>query len=247
MTSRTGTGAAQGRLLALQGVWSHERMHGVGMAWAAEPLLRDLGQSDPQRLAEARIRAAEPFNCHPVLAGLALGASVRAEYDGLPGAQVSRLRTALGGPLGALGDQLFWAGLVPLLVGATLALVAIGYGPAAILVLLVGYNVVRWRVAAWALTAGLRAGTDVGTVLQQSWLPRAASGIGPWAGLAVGLALPLVVRWMAVTRPGTEVLAISVLALGTAALAWRLRAQLPPVRLALGLVALVLLVRLGVG
>ena len=108
------------RLMAVQGTWNYERMLGVGMGYAAEPLLEDLKTVDPVRHGEAVVRSAEFFNCNPYLAGLALGATARAEYEAVPGAQIARLRTALCSPLGALGDELFWAGLVPALVGLAL-------------------------------------------------------------------------------------------------------------------------------
>ena len=101
------------RLFAIQGTWNYERMLGVGMGYAAEPLLEDLKTVDPVRHGEAVVRSAEFFNCNPNLAGLALGATARAEYEAVPGTQIARLRTALCSPLGALGDELFWAGLVP--------------------------------------------------------------------------------------------------------------------------------------
>ena len=93
-------------------------MLGVGMGYAAEPLLEDLKTVDPVRHGEAVVRSAEFFNCNPNLAGLALGATARAEYEAVPGPQIARLRTALCSPLGALGDELFWAGLVPALMRA---------------------------------------------------------------------------------------------------------------------------------
>ena len=82
----TGGWRALLRLFAVQGTWNYERMLGVGMGYAAEPLLEDLKTVDPVRHSEAVVRSTEFFNCHPNLAGLALGAVVRAEYDALPGA-----------------------------------------------------------------------------------------------------------------------------------------------------------------
>ncbi len=76
---------AQLRLLAVQGTWNYERMLGVGMGYAAEPLLEDLKTVDPVRHSEAVVRSTEFFNCHPYLAGLALGATARAEYEAVPG------------------------------------------------------------------------------------------------------------------------------------------------------------------
>ena len=96
------------------------------MGYAAEPLLEDLKAVDPVRHGEAVVRSAEFFNCHPNLAGLALGATARAEYEAVAGPQIVRLRTALCSPLGSMGDQLFWAGLVPALVGITLVSVMLG-------------------------------------------------------------------------------------------------------------------------
>jgi mannose PTS system EIID component len=183
------------RLFAVQGTWNYERMLGVGMGYAAEPLLEDLKTVDPVRHTEAVVRSAEFFNCNPNLAGLALGATARAEYDGAPGAQIARLRTALCSPLGALGDQLFWAGLLPLLLGATLIGVLLGAGWWAVLGFLVLYNLARVATGAWALRTGLDAGMGVGSAIAQSWLSKAIERVGPLAGFSVGAAIPLVAAW----------------------------------------------------
>ena len=183
------------RLLAVQGTWNYERMLGVGMGYAAEPLLEDLKTVDPVRHSEAVVRSSEFFNCHPNLAGLALGAVVRAEYDALPGAQISRLRTALCSPLGALGDQLFWAGLVPAFVGAALVAVVLGAGWWAVLGLLLSYNLVRFGTAVWALRTGLDTGMRVGGAIGSSWVPRWVPRAGAAAGFAVGAAIAAVPTW----------------------------------------------------
>jgi hypothetical protein len=57
------------RLLAIQGTWNYERMLGVGMGYAAEPLLDDLKTIDPVRHSEAVVRSTDFFNCNPNLAG----------------------------------------------------------------------------------------------------------------------------------------------------------------------------------
>lgn len=191
-----GRGRALVRLLAVQGAWSYERMTGVGMGFAAEPLLRAMEFEEPERHREATARAAEFFNCHPYLAGLALGASARAEHEGVPGAQIRRLRTALCSPLGALGDQFFWAGLVPILMSLALAAIALGGGVAVLAAVLVGYNVVRLLVTRWALWTGLETGMQVGTAISASWLPRAAARIAAPAGLVAGLAVPTAGVWL---------------------------------------------------
>jgi mannose PTS system EIID component len=183
------------RLFAVQGTWNYERMLGVGMGYAAEPLLEDLKAIDPVRHGEAVVRSAEFFNCHPNLAGLALGATARAEYEGVPGAQIARLRTALCSPLGSMGDQLFWAGLVPSLASLTLVALVLGAGAWAILVFLLTYNLFRIWTAYWALRTGMASGMRVGTAIGGSWLPRAIEWAAPAAGFAIGLAIPVVAVW----------------------------------------------------
>jgi mannose/fructose/N-acetylgalactosamine-specific phosphotransferase system component IID len=232
------------RLFAIQATWNYERMLGVGMGYAAEPLLDELKISDPQRHAEAVVRSAEFFNCNPNLAGLALGAEARAEYDGVPGPQIARLRTALCSPLGALGDQLFWAGLVPALVGLTLAAVTLGAGLWAIVAFLLVYNGVRIWTAVWSLRTGLTAGMDVGAAIGRSWVPKAAAAVGPTAGFGVGLALPLVAAWYLRPFPitaGLGALGLTALGLGAGYVGG---ARYGALRYALAAVLLILLVRL---
>jgi len=191
-----GRGRALLRLLSVQGSWNYERMQGIGMGYAAEPLLDDLRTIDPVRHAEAVVRSAEFFNANPYLAGLALGAAARAEHDAVPGEQVARLRTALAGPLGALGDGLFWAGVLPATAGLALAAVALGGGWWAVLAFLVVFNAVRLFTTWWGLRTGLEAGMRVGSAISASVVPKAATRSGAAAALAVGLATPIVSAWM---------------------------------------------------
>jgi PTS system mannose-specific IID component len=183
------------RLFAVQGTWNYERMLGVGMGYAAEPLLEDLKTVDPVRHGEAVVRSAEFFNCHPNLAGLALGATARAEYEGVPGPQIVRLRTALCSPLGSMGDQLFWAGLVPALVGLTVRGVVWGGGGGAIAGFLLVYNAIRIWTGYWSLRTGMASGMRVGAAIRSSWLPQAMEWVTPAAGFALGATVPLVVAW----------------------------------------------------
>jgi mannose PTS system EIID component len=183
------------RLFAIQGTWNYERMLGVGMGYAAEPLLEDLKAVDPVRHGEAVVRSAEFFNCNPNLAGLALGATARAEYEAVPGPQIVRLRTALCSPLGALGDQLFWAGLVPALGGFALIGVVLGAGWFAIGGFLVIYNTIRLWTSYWSLRTGMATGMRVGAAIGSSWLPPAIERVGPLAGFALGAAIPVVAAW----------------------------------------------------
>ena len=108
---------------------------------------------------------------------------------------MQRLRTALCGPLGSLGDQLFWIGLIPALSGTALALLAVRDTAWIVAGLVVIYNAIRLGATWWGLRLGLAAGVGVGAALGRSELPATATRIGCAAGFAVGLAGPLVVHW----------------------------------------------------
>jgi mannose/fructose/N-acetylgalactosamine-specific phosphotransferase system component IID len=179
------------RLLTVQACFNYERMIGVGLSYAMEPLLRALpGGRDGPRYRAAMERSTRYFNAHPYMVGLAAGAVARAEHDEVPGAQVERLRTALVGPLGAVGDRLVWAGTLPAASAVGLALSAdarAGIGAAALLGL---YNVPHLLLRVWGLAAGWRFGTALGRALAAPMLRGALTVMGPLAACAVGFAVP---------------------------------------------------------
>ncbi|HKV74487.1 MAG TPA: PTS system mannose/fructose/sorbose family transporter subunit IID [Gemmatimonadales bacterium] len=228
---------ALARLLMLQATWNFERMQGVGMGYAALPLLEDLARDDKARHADAVARSAEFFNCHPYLAGIALGATVRAEYDGVPGQQVLRLRTALCGPLGALGDRLFWTGVVPSAMAAACLALTQGAGPAAIVTLVVLYNILRLATGIWALRTGLAAGLRVSAALTGSWLTRAAERIGPIAGFSIGVLIPKSLVWLLDGAGAKWIGVAAIVAVTGAALSYRYAARATSFRYALAALA----------
>ena len=234
------------RLFAVQGSWNYERMLGLGLGYSALPLLEELSRTDPARYRDAVGRAGEFFNCNPNLAGIALGASVRAEQEGLPGAQIVRLKTALGGPLGALGDRLFWAGVVPGLSALAVAAVALGAGLVAPIAMVALYLVLRSLVGRWALTLGLREGLSVGRALATSWLSPAAERAGLVAALCVGVMLPLAGWWLLGGGSLKEILLAGALALAGTVLAVRRVSGYSSVRLTLAVGVVVLLLGMAV-
>ncbi len=229
------------RLLSLQASWNYERMQGIGMAFAELPLLEEVAYGDAKLRHAAIARAAEFFNANPYLASAAIGASIRAERDGEPSERISRLRTALCGPLGALGDQLFWVGSLPALLGLTLLAIAWGAGAWAVLGFLLAHNALRLSVHTWAFDMGLTYGVRVGGAIQASWLPKAVAVAGPAAGFLVGLAAPLSGAWLlerTPTRGGLLIASgIAVALLIVRRIGWRLSTA----EVTLGLLALAIL------
>lgn len=181
------------RLFAVQGSWNYESLIGNGVAFCMEPALRLLpGGRKGTRYSEALGRHARYFNAHPYLAGVAVGALTRAELDGVAPAMIERFRTALGGPLGSVGDRLVWASWLPLC--SLLALGAFGFGARPLLVIaifLVTYNLGHFSLRAWGLRVGFRKGLRVADALGHPVLRRGPQVVGSAAALLAGAAIPL--------------------------------------------------------
>jgi mannose/fructose/N-acetylgalactosamine-specific phosphotransferase system component IID len=190
MAPLRGRGLAFLRTLEIQAVWTYDRMQGVGLGYALEPILRKVFAGDAGRFRDAMGRATAFFNANPYLSPAAVGALARAEADGVPADQVIRLRTALGGPLGAIGDRLFWAGLVPVVVSGAVLGVALGAGIWPVLLALLTYNVVRVGIGIWLLDLGWANGMRVGAAIGASRLPHAGAVAALAAAVLAGVALP---------------------------------------------------------
>ncbi|MDX1494822.1 MAG: PTS system mannose/fructose/sorbose family transporter subunit IID [Longimicrobiales bacterium] len=180
--------AAFFRMLLLQGSWNYRTMLGSGFAFALLPALRELTSGDREALEEALGRHVEHFNAHPYLASVAVGAVLRMEADGEDAATIRKLKVALRGPLGSLGDALIWATVLPGAALASLALLWIGVAPwIAVGVFLLVFNAVHLGVRAWGFRAGLRSGRDVGRVLMVANLSRLTRRLQPAVVVLLGL------------------------------------------------------------
>ncbi len=184
------------RLFAVQGAWNYETMLGNGIGFCTEPALRLLpGGMKGDRYKEAMVRQARYFNAHPYFAGVAVGALARAELDNVSPQLIERFRTALGGPLGSVGDRLVWASWLPLC--SLLALAAFGAGARPVTVIgifLVTYNVGHFALRAWALRVGFERGLRVADALAHPVLRRGPQYLGSAAALLAGIAIPLAAR-----------------------------------------------------
>ena len=231
------------RLFAVQGSYNYERMLGVGVGVAEEPLLRDL---DEVQYRQAVARGAHFFNAHPYLIGLAVGAAARAEHDGASPDQVERLREALCGPLGSVGDRLVWAGWLPFLSGLTLVAIALGAGWLAVAVFLIVYNVGHVALRWWALRAGWTHGARVSVALHHPFLQRAGAVLAPAMAFTIGAALPLTTQYLAWPFEASARITLAIVAgLAFLALRWpRAAGHLNGLRLTLGLAAVALVVAL---
>ena len=175
------------RSLAIQGSWNYRTMLGSGFAVAILPVLRRIYGSDAESLREPVERHMEHFNAHPYLATIALGAVTRLEEEGADPGTVRKLKTALRGPLGSLGDGLVWATVLPGTALAALALLWLGTPVwVAVALFLLLYNAVHLTLRVWGFQAGRRAGRDVGAILARADLSGWTRRLQPVVVLLLG-------------------------------------------------------------
>ena len=230
------------RLLALQGSWNYETLNGTGIGFAMEPALRYLpGGIDGPAYRAALARESRYFNAHPYLAGIAVGALVRAELDGVEPARIERFRTALAGPLGSVGDRLVWASWLPFCSLVAIGVFGTGGSPLAVVgTFLLLYNAGHILLRAWGLRIGLSRGLNVASALGNPVLRQGPEYIGCAAALVAGVALPLALQRVA--GPDRALLGgiIGAAVVGSLLLA-RLREHAEGWRIALGVLAVFVL------
>jgi mannose/fructose/N-acetylgalactosamine-specific phosphotransferase system component IID len=104
------------RSFFLQSVWNYQSLLSIGFSYALIPVLNKLYRTKEEKIQFLN-RHLNFFNAHPYFASFALGAITRIEEDITSGegdpVQVERLKNAMMGPLGALGDQMFWGTIKP--------------------------------------------------------------------------------------------------------------------------------------
>ena len=230
------------RLLAMQGSWNYETLNGTGIGFTMEPALRYLpGGIDGPAYRAALARESRYFNAHPYLAGIAVGALVRAELDGVDPARIERFRTALAGPLGSVGDRLVWASWLPFCSLVAIGVYGAGGSPMGVVgTFLLLYNAGHIVLRAWGLRIGLLRGLNVASALGNPVLRQGPEYIGCAAALVAGVALPLALQRVA--GPGRALVGgiIGAALIGILLLA-RLREHAEGWRIALGVLAIFVL------
>jgi mannose/fructose/N-acetylgalactosamine-specific phosphotransferase system component IID len=156
------------RSFFLQSVWNYQTLLSVGFAFALVPASKALYPEKADRIAFLR-RHLNFFNAHPYFASYALGAITRIEEEITNGkaelSQVERLKNALIGPLGALGDQMFWGTIKPaaILLGVIVVLISqhINTFLSLFIVLLLLYNIPHLYIRYYGIVDGYKRGFEV--------------------------------------------------------------------------------------
>lgn len=154
------------RSLALQASFNYERMQAGGWLYTMLPALRKIHKNE-QDLKNSMHMHMEFINVHPFdvtfLSGLVLAMERGKENI----STIRAVKVALMGPLGGIGDALFWLTLLPICagIGASLALEGSLFGP---IIFFLMFNLVHFGLRFGLAHYGYNAGTSALPLLKKN-------------------------------------------------------------------------------
>jgi PTS system mannose-specific IID component len=176
------------RSLFLQASWNPKGMQNLGLVYALYPALESL-YADPASRREAVRRHLTFFNTHPYVAAAIVGGVLYHEERIAKGeedvSRVNEFKSALMGPLAALGDGFFWLSLKPA-VGALCAALVPWLGAWAAVLFLVLYNAVHFTFRARLFRMGLALGDRLVEAVARARLPTRGARLRAVAAASAG-------------------------------------------------------------
>lgn len=145
------------RSMFLQASFNYERMQAGGWLYSILPGLKKI-HKNKQDLSTSMKHNLEFFNCHPFLITFVMGIILSLEQKKADIQTIRSLRVADMGPLGGIGDAIFWFTLLPISagIGANLSLQGSILGPIIFFVL---FNIVhlglRFGLMHWSYKVGV--------------------------------------------------------------------------------------------
>ena len=145
------------RSMFLQASFNYERMQAGGWLYSILPGLKKI-HKNKQDLSTSMKHNLEFFNCHPFLITFVMGIILSLEQKKADIQTIRSLRVAAMGPLGGIGDAIFWFTLLPISagIGANLSLQGSILGPIIFFVL---FNIVhlglRFGLMHWSYKVGV--------------------------------------------------------------------------------------------
>lgn len=166
------------RSLFLQASFNYERMQACGWLWGMLPGLQKI-HTNKEDLKASMAHNLDFLNTHPFLVTFVMGIVLSLEQNKADTSTIRSVRISAAGPLGGIGDALFWLTLVPITAGLTANIAMDGSFIGAILFLLI-FNVfqfvIRWWLMHWSYGLGTKAVTMLTSNAKE--FTRAASILG---------------------------------------------------------------------
>jgi PTS system N-acetylgalactosamine-specific IID component len=187
------------RSLFLQASFNYERMQACGWLYAILPGLEKI-HTNKDDLAASMSHNMEFFNTHPFLVTFVMGIVLSMEQNKSDIPMIRAVRVSAMGPLGGIGDALFWFTLVPITAGIT-SNMAINGSIAAPFIFLIVFNVFQFVIRFWLMNWSYKMGTNAIGILTENAkeFTRAASILGVfvvgcltvcYGGTKLGLVIP---------------------------------------------------------
>ena len=167
------------RSLNLQASFNYERMQAAGWLYCILPGLEKIHGDNKEDLQTSMQHNLEFFNTHPFLVTFVMGIVLSLEQQKADINTIRAVRVAAMGPLGGIGDALFWFTLVPIVAGITANMAIYGSLMGPILVLLI-FNLVQMGVRFFLMDWSYKLGSKAIEVLTANAkeFTRAASMLG---------------------------------------------------------------------
>ena len=147
------------RSLNLQASFNFERMQAAGWLWGILPGLEAI-HTNKDDLSTSMTHNLEFFNTHPFLVTFVMGIVLSMEQQKADINSIRAVRVAAMGPLGGIGDALFWFTLVPITAGITANLAIDGnlFGPILYFIITFGVQMaLRYWLMYWSYDMGTKA------------------------------------------------------------------------------------------
>ncbi|MGN0334252.1 MAG: PTS system mannose/fructose/sorbose family transporter subunit IID [Lachnospiraceae bacterium] len=167
------------RSLNLQGSFNYERMQANGWLYCILPGLEKIHGDNKEDLKLSMAHNLEFFNTHPFLVTFVMGIVLSLEQQKADINMIRSVRVAAMGPLGGIGDAIFWFTLVPITAGIT-ANMAINGSIAGPILFLVIFNLVQFAVRFFLMNWSYKLGSQAIGILTANAkeFTRAASMLG---------------------------------------------------------------------
>ena len=162
----------------LQASFNYERMQSCGWLWGILPGLQKI-HTNKEDLKASMAHNLDFLNTHPFLVTFVMGIVLSLEQNKADTKTIRSVRISAAGPLGGIGDALFWLTLVPITAGLTANMAMERQIIGAILFLLI-FNVVQFIVRFGLMYWSYGLGTKAVTLLTANAkeFTRAASILG---------------------------------------------------------------------
>jgi Phosphotransferase system, mannose/fructose/N-acetylgalactosamine-specific component IID len=147
------------RSMNLQASFNYERMQAAGWLWSILPGLEKI-HTNKDDLATSMKHNLEFFNTHPFLVTFVMGIVLSMEQNKADINSIRAVRVAAMGPLGGIGDALFWFTLVPITAGITANMAISGSAVGPILYFIITFGVqmlLRYWLMYWSYAMGTGA------------------------------------------------------------------------------------------